>query len=120
MNWNNIATVLDEEGVTNWVRAVGFFSPTTLLISVPQDVVFASDGSLFVFSSVSADFANLKSNAIVQVSAIGTSVTPFPIDPGDYIAFSAICPSATGPFTVTVRNKPTGATIDTFQVQIEV
>jgi hypothetical protein len=119
MNWLNITATVDEEGVTNWVRAVGFFSTTTLLISVPQDVVFASDGSLFVFSSVSADFANLKSNAIVQVSAIATSVTPFPIDPGDYIAFSAICQSPTGPFTVTVRNKPTGATIDTFQVQVE-
>jgi len=119
MNWLNLSTTLDEEGVTNWVRAVGFFSSTTLLISVPQDVVFASLGTLTVISSVDANFSNVKNSASVQVAAVGTSVTPFPIDPGDYIAFTAVCQDPTGPFMVTITNKPTGETIDTFQVQIE-
>ena len=119
MNWLNISAAVDEEGLTNWVRAVGFFSPTTLLISVPQDVVFSNDGSMSVVSSVDASFLNVKNSAAVQVAAIGTSVTPFLIDPGDYVIFSAICPVPTGPITVTVTNKPTGTTIDTFQVQVE-
>lgn len=119
MNWLNISAVVDEEGITNWVRAVGFTSPTTLLISVPQDVVFSSDGTFTVISSVDQNFSNVKRFDFVQVSAIGTSVTPFLVDPGDYVAFAAFCSVPAGPMTVTVTNKPTGATIDTFQVQVE-
>ena len=119
MNWLNITAPADEEGVTNWVRAVGFFSPTTFLISHAADFVFADNGTLTVFSSVDADFTNIKSSAQIDVTSIN-SITPFLVSPGDYIAFSAICPSPAGPFTVTVKNKPTAATIDTFQVQVEV
>jgi len=118
MNWLNISAVVDEEGVTNWVRAVGFFQPTTLLISHAADIFFADNGTLTVISSVTADFGNPKSSAVVDVTS-PVAITPFLIDPGDYIAFAAICSSPAGPFTVTVKNKPTGATIDTFQVQVE-
>ena len=120
MNWLSISTIVDEEGVNNWVRAVGFFSPTTLLISVTPDVTFSSDGTLTVISSVDQNFSNVKRSDYVQVSAIGTSVTPFLVDPGDYVVFAAFCSVPAGPMTVTVTNKPTGATLDTFQVQIEV
>lgn len=119
MNWLNITAPADEEGVTNWVRAVGFFSPTTFLISHAADFVFADNGTLTVFSSVNADFTNIKSSVQIDVTAIN-SITPFLVSPGDYVAFSAICPVPSGPFTVTVKNKPTGKTIDTFQVQVEV
>ena len=120
MNWLNISAVVEDEGMTNWVRAVGFTSPTTLLISVPPDVTFSNNGTLTVISSVDANFLNLKRSFTVQVASIGTSVTQFPIDPGDYVLFSAFCEVPAGPFTVTVTNKPNGATIDTFQVQVEV
>jgi len=119
MNWLSISTIVDEEGVTNWVRAVGFFSPTTLLISVTPDVSFSGDGTLSVISSVDQNFSNVKRFDYVQVTAIGTSVTPFLVDPGDYVAFTAFCSVPAGPMTVTVTNKPTGTTIDTFQVQVE-
>jgi hypothetical protein len=119
MNWQSISTIVDEEGVNNWVRAVGFFSPTTFLISVTADVTFSTEGTLTVISSVNQDFANVKASATVQVAAIGTSVTPFLVDPGDYVVFAAFCSVPAGPMTVTVTNKPTGATLDTFQVQIE-
>jgi hypothetical protein len=119
MNWNNIAAVVDEEGVTNWVLAVGFFSPTTFLISHAADLFFSENGTLTVFSSVNADFTNIKSSVQIDVTSIN-SITPFLVSPGDYVAFSAICTVTSGPFTVTVKNKPTGKTIDTFQVQVEV
>jgi hypothetical protein len=119
MNWLNISTVVDEEGVTNWVRAVGFFSPTTLLISHSADIFFADDGTLTVISSVTADFSNIKSSAVVDTSS-PSAITPFLISPGDYVAFAAVCASPAGPFIVTVKNKATAATIDTFQVQVEV
>jgi len=118
MNWLNITAPADEEGVTNCVRAVGFLSPTTFLISHAADLVFADNGTLTVFSSVNADFTNIKSSAQIDVTSIN-SITPFLVSPGDYVAFSAICPVPCGPFTVTVKNKPTAATIDTFQVQVE-
>jgi hypothetical protein len=119
MNWNNLSGIIDEEAVTNWVRAVGFFSSTTFLISVPSDVTFSTEGTLTVISSVNQDFSNVKASATVQVVAVGTSVTPFQVDPGDFIAFSAFCSVPVGPITITVTNKPTGAAIDTLQVQFE-
>jgi hypothetical protein len=119
MNWLNISTVVGEEGVTNWVRAVGFFQPTTLLISHEADFGFENSGILTVTSSVTADFGNIKSSALVDTSS-PSAITAFLIAPGDYIAFSAICDSTSGPFTVTIRNKPTNAIIDTFQIQVEV
>ena len=119
MNWNNLSGVIDEEAVTNWVRAVGFFSSTTFLISVPGDAVFSTEGTLTVISSVNQDFANVKASATVQVAGVGTSVTPFQVDPGDFVAFAAFCSVPAGPITITVTNKPTGATIDTLQLQFE-
>ena len=119
MNWNNLSGIIDEEAVTNWVRAVGFFSSTTFLISVPGDAVFSTEGTLTVVSSVNQDFANIKASAAVQVAGLGTSVTPFQVDPGDFVAFTAFCSVSVGPITITVTNKPTGATIDTFQLQFE-
>lgn len=120
MNWSNISAVVDEEGSTGFVRAVGFTANTTLLVSVPQDVVFAGDGTFSVIVSTTADPANIKYTSNIAVTAIGTSVTPVPISPGDYVAFYAICTIPFGPLTVTVRDKPTSKTIDTFQVQVEI
>lgn len=119
MNWNNISGIIGEETVTNWVRAVGFFSSTTFLISVPSNAVFSVQGTLEVISSVNQDFSNIKAFATVQVASSGTSVTPFQVDPGDFVVFTAICDSTMGPITITVTNKPTGATIDTLQLQFE-
>jgi len=120
MNWNNLSGIAGEEAVTNWVRAVGFFSSTTFLISVPGDAVFSTEGTLTVVSSVNQSFSNVKASATVQVAEVETSVTPFQVDPGDYVVFTAFCSSVVAPISITVTNKPTGVTINTLQLQFEI
>lgn len=120
MDWSNILTPVDEEGTTGFVQAVGFTANTTLLVSVPNNVLFADDGTLTVITSPNADPANIKYAGNIIVAAIGTAVTPFPVSPGDYIAFYATGASPTGPITVTVTDKPTARTIDTFTITISI
>lgn len=117
IDWPSFSAALDEEGTTGWVRAVGFTANSTLLVSVPQNVTFANFGTLSVVVSPNADISNFTYSAIMTVAAIGTSVTPVPISPGDYVAFYAICTDP-ATLTVTVTDKPTARTIDTFTVTI--
>lgn len=116
-NWPDFSAFLDEEGTTGFVRVLGFTANTTLLVSVPQNVTFANVGTFSVVVSPNASLSNIKYTAIIPVAAIGTTVTPVPISPGDYVTFYAIC-SDPATLTVTVKDKPTARTLDTFTATI--
>ena len=119
MAWFNISAVVDEEGTTGFARAVGFTGSTTLLVSVPQNVTFAENGTFDAIVASAATPTAAKSFNSIAIAAVGTSVTAVPITPGDWVGFFAICPTPFGPLTVTVTDYQTNTVIDTFQVQVE-
>lgn len=118
VNWADISTPVDEEGSTGFVRAVGFTGSTTLLVSVPQNLFFANDGSFDAIVASAADPTAAKSFKSIVVSPIGTSVTAVPITPGDWVGFYATCSVPFGPLTVTVTDYQTNTVIDTFTITV--